>query len=69
MTIAKLLGTEILIIVFTSGVLCSILMVGIHHLANDLVLIYHLNYWFDTHNLFFRYEPLCVSLYPLEVNW
>ncbi|MFC1858491.1 hypothetical protein ACFL9U_10785, partial [Thermodesulfobacteriota bacterium] len=37
MTIAKLLGAEILIILLTSAVLCSIMMVAVHLYANDLV--------------------------------
>ena len=34
-----------------------------------LLSFYHRNYCYESHHLFFRYEPLCVSLYPLEVNW
>jgi putative ABC transport system permease protein len=37
MTIAKLLAAEILIIVFTSAVLCSIMMFGVQNASNDLV--------------------------------
>jgi hypothetical protein len=32
------------------------------------MLIYDLSYWYQVHNLFFRYDTLCMSLYPLEVN-
>ena len=37
MTIAKLIAAEILIIVFSSTVLCSIMMVAVKSVANDLV--------------------------------
>ena len=37
MTIAKLIAAEILIIVFASAVLCSIMMVAVQSVSNDLV--------------------------------
>jgi len=37
MTIAKLIAAEILIIVFSSTVLCGIMMVAVKSVANDLV--------------------------------
>jgi putative ABC transport system permease protein len=37
MTIAKLIAAEIMIIVFSSAVLCSIMMVGVRSVSNDLV--------------------------------
>jgi len=37
MTILKLMAAEILIILFASAVLCSILMFGIHHVSHELV--------------------------------
>ena len=37
MTIAKLIGAEIMIIVISSAVLCSILMVAVRSVSNDLV--------------------------------
>jgi putative ABC transport system permease protein len=37
MTIAKLIGAEIMIIVFSSALLCSILMVAVRGVSNDLV--------------------------------
>jgi putative ABC transport system permease protein len=37
MTIAKLIAAEIMIIVFSSAVLCSIMMIAIRSVSNDLV--------------------------------
>jgi putative ABC transport system permease protein len=37
MTIAKLIGAEIMIIVFSSALLCSILMVAVRSVSNELV--------------------------------
>ena len=37
LTIAKLLGGEILIITMTSGILCSLMMIAVRFYANDLV--------------------------------
>jgi putative ABC transport system permease protein len=37
MTIAKLIAAEIIIIVFSSAVLCSIFMIGVRSISNDLV--------------------------------
>jgi putative ABC transport system permease protein len=37
MTVAKLIAAEIIIIVFSSAVLCSIMMIGVRSVSNDLV--------------------------------
>ena len=37
MTIAKLIAAEIMIIVFSSAVLCSIMMVAVRSVSNELV--------------------------------
>ena len=37
MTIAKLIAAEIVIIVVSSAVLCSIMMFGVESVSNDLV--------------------------------
>jgi hypothetical protein len=37
MTIAKLIAAEIMIIAFSSAVLCGIMMVAVGSIANDLV--------------------------------
>jgi putative ABC transport system permease protein len=37
MTIVKLIAAEIMIIVFSSAVLCNLMMFGVHNVSNDLV--------------------------------
>jgi putative ABC transport system permease protein len=37
MTIAKLIGAEILIVVFSSAIFCSLMIIAVHTVSNDLV--------------------------------